>query len=327
MEATSATATASALAPFSFLSMFLSGVALALWNAIPWTCIFLLIRWTGVRLYVLNNPEVCRRIRRRVSRTSHIGDEGRGYGYSFGRWYLMEITQDYNEEKVWMIATEASYKALTTDAIDLEVAATAAITTTDMVVPPGSIERWDRTGSFDNIWWKSRKIHGSWTARPDQAEAIETVRTHFVKNKHTVVFLHGLPGSGKSMIPILLAKAIGGKYCNSFAPWQPGDRLYTLYDMQEPTAENPLIISMDEIDGPLLAIHAGIPGHKNIPIAVQNKTGWNTFLDEIQRGLYPHVILVLSSNKGPAFFDELDPSYFREGRVDLKIQIGLKKNE
>ena len=58
-----------------------------------------------------------------------------------------------------------------------------------------------------------------------------------------------------------------------------------------------------------------------MPISVQNKTGWNRMLDEIGRGLYPHLILLMTSNRDPAFIRSLDPSYIREGRVNEIIGV------
>jgi hypothetical protein len=44
-------------------------------------------------------------------------------------------------------------------------------------------------------------------------------------------------------------------------------------------------------------------------------------LDEIQRGMYPHLIMLLTSNKGPEFIQSLDPSYIRKGRVDITVEL------
>jgi len=104
---------------YSFWTMFLSGVALNLWSAVPWTVLFLFIRWTGLRLYVLNDREVCRRVQRRVTNTSHMSDDNKSYGYAIGRWYLMDISVENNDGditySIWMIATVASHKRLTAD--------------------------------------------------------------------------------------------------------------------------------------------------------------------------------------------------------------------
>ena len=37
--------------------------------------------------------------------------------------------------------------------------------------------------------------------------------------------------------------------------------------------------------------------------------------------MYPNTILLLTSNRGPEFVRALDPSYIREGRVDLILEL------
>ena len=44
-------------------------------------------------------------------------------------------------------------------------------------------------------------------------------------------------------------------------------------------------------------------------------------LDEIGRGLYPHIVLLLTSNRDPDFIRSLDPSFIREGRIDLTLAV------
>jgi hypothetical protein len=95
----------------------------------------------------------------------------------------------------------------------------------------------------------------------------------------------------------------------------------------EPTKDKPLIIVWEEIDGPLALIHKGIEPHKNIPILVRNKTGWNTLLDKIQLGIYPNIILLLTSNMPITKINQtLDESYLRPGRMDIITSLGLKED-
>ena len=332
------TVAAPVAAAMGFYSYFLGSIGLTIWNAIPWMAsIFLLARLANVRCYVLKDAEVCRRIQRRVTYTSHVTDNGRGFGYAVGLWYLMEISKGYDDDvSVWMICLPSTFAALTTDARDLVAegsavaggAETAIVPAAAGPVPP--LEVWDRTGNYMDIWFRSRKIHGTWIPRPEQTTVIDRICGHFRANKRTVVYLHGPPGSGKSMVSLLVARELGGAYCDSFVPWQPGNRLGILYDIQEPTAERPLVVALDEIDVALLAIHAGIPNHKVVPIPVQNKNGWNSFFDQIDRGIFPHLLLILTSNRPPSFVDQLDSSYLREGRVHLKIAMtgdGGDKND
>jgi len=94
-----------------------------------------------------------------------------------------------------------------------------------------------------------------------------------------------------------------------------------LYCESEPTKTRPLIVLFDEFDEPLERIHTGIKAHSEMPTAVGDKSGWNRMLDEIQLGMYPNMILVLTSNRGPNYINTFDKAYIREGRVDLTFEI------
>jgi ATP-dependent 26S proteasome regulatory subunit len=98
-----------------------------------------------------------------------------------------------------------------------------------------------------------------------------------------------------------------------------------LTDEIELVREKPLIVAFDEVDVALLRIHEStIPDHKNVPTLIQDKTGWNRFLDNFQRGLFPYLILLMTSNRSPDFISSLDPSYLRKGRVDGIFELATK---
>ena len=296
-------------------------------SQIPWTFIFLITQLFGVRLYSLKNKEDCKRIQKRINKwSSHIADGGKGFGYSIGYWYLMSISIENSDlgdkYSVWLIATASSYEALIKHGKDEDVTAKNANDDEDAATKKTALTIYVRTGSYFNPYYKKHEISiARMTPRPDQEYVLKTVREHQEKHDHTVVYLYGPPGKGKSLVGILLANSYKGSYCNSLKPWQPGDTISSLYADVEPTKECPLILVFDEFDTALLRIHAGIEPHKNLPIHVSDKTGWNQMLDEIQLGIYPHLILLITSNKDPEFIKSLDPSYIREGRVDLCMEL------
>jgi hypothetical protein len=317
------------LPSYSAMAGFLSGVALTLFNAIPWVAVFMLTQLFGVRLYTLNDKEICQRVQRRLVRSSHVADGGRGYGISVGRWYYASVSIDRGDGgdrySVWMVATNATYTRLTADDPPLALAAVQGLGEegTAPAAPAATTQMsiLERIGSYYNIWWRRRKIICPVAPRPDQNSVIDRIVEHQKRVGHTVALLHGPPGTGKSMIGVLLTSRLGGTYCNTLRPWQPGDTMASLYEEAEPTAEKPLVVVFDEVDSALIAIHAGVPPHKAIPIAVADKPGWNRFLDEIGRGMYPHLILILTTNRSPEFIRGLDPSYIRPGRVDLVVAV------
>jgi hypothetical protein len=301
---------------YTALAGFLSGVALTVFNAVPWVAVFMLTQLFGVRLYTLRDKETCQRVQRRLVRSSHVADGGRGYGISVGRWYYASVSVTRCEEgdryEVWMIASAASFEALTAE----EVAVVAPVEGGSEPPPTASLAVIERTGSYYNVWWRKRRITMPTEPRADQLAVIDHIVAHQKRVGHTVALLHGPPGTGKSMIGVLLASRLGGTYCNTLRPWQPGDTLAGLYEEAEPTAEKPLVVVFDEVDSALVAIHAGVPPHKALPILTGDKPGWNRFLDEIGRGMYPHLVLLLTTNRSPEFIRGLDPSYIREGRVN-----------
>jgi len=289
---------------------------------IPWTLAFLITQLFGVRLYVLQERDECKRIQSRISSwCSHTADGNKGYGYAIGFWYILSITilpsDSGDKYSAWIIATSESYDKLTAKKED-----TAIVSCNFKEVPKTDMNIYERSGSFNNAWFRKRVIKmPHMTPRPYQTAIIAEIKQHQAIHGHTVVYLHGEPGKGKSIIGVLLTDSYKGSYCNTLKPWQPGDCIAGLYSDVEPTASAPLILAFDEFDGPLMRIHVGIPAHAKLPIQLQDKASWNQMLDEFHIGMYPNMILLLTSNKSPSFISDMDPSYIREGRVDLIFEI------
>jgi len=223
------------------------------------------------------------------------------------------------DHSVWMVATDASYEKLIEDtAQDLDAKEPLKNTSETADTMSRNLTIYERSGSYAHIWYKRRSIKvPSLSSKPEQTIMIDEIRSKYYSKGYAVVVLHGPPGSGKSVMSILLANSFGGSYCNTLKPWQPGDTLASLYSESANSIHKPIIIAFDEFDEALVAIHGGIESHKNLPIQVNSKAGWNQLLDEIQLGMYPNIILMLTTNKTPEFIRELDPSYIRNGRVDL----------
>jgi len=308
------------------------GLGSTLFNMIPWAIIFICTRQYGLRYYTLHSRDECRRIQRRIKgHSSHTADNDKGYGYAFGKWYIAYVGQDHHgESEVWLIATEASFKELTRDLNDdgEEEPVNAIVQSAESEVvktPKKKIDIYDRSGSYDNLWYKKRTIRNiRIKPHPEQRVILDRIKAVYDQKQRGVFYIHGLPCTGKSMIGLLLAEEYGGNYSNACSPWEPGDILTNVIDEAEPTKERPLIVAFEEVDGALLRIHEGIERHKNIPTAITDKSSWNRFLDNFDRGLYPFVILLMTSNKSFDFINSLDPSYLRKGRVDEVFEMDVK---
>jgi hypothetical protein len=268
------------------MNLLFAGAIAGIFTYIPWTLIFLFLRFVGIQQYRLTKAEECSRIQKRLgNRFSEIGDGGKGQGWSVGKWYIAHIQKLSGNDLVWMITTAKIFDELVKEIGDVEV--WCPITEQ----PVKKIKIIQRTGPFAHPWYRENKISLALKPRDEQEVVIEAIIAQHKDAEHTVAFIWGNPGAGKSMIGLLLANTLSGTYCNTFSPWNPNDTLTYLYSECEPTAESPLIVVFDEIDMNLIRIKAGITPHKDFPIAVQDKTGWNRMLDEIQRGIFPHLII------------------------------------
>jgi len=305
------------------MNLLFAGAVAGIVAYIPWTFIFLFLHYFGIQQYRLTKAEECSRIQKRLGNWfSEIGDGGKGQGWALGKWYIAYIHKSSDDNTIWIITTVTQFNELVKEVGDTIVWCPM----TDQ--PMKKIRSIQRTGAFAHPWYRENKLSLSMQPRDEQQIFIDTIIAHQKLTEHTVAFIWGNPGTGKSMIGLLLANNLKGTYCNTFSPWQPNDTLTYLYSECEPTAEKPLIIVFDEIDTHLIKIQKGIPPHKDFPIAIQDKTSWNRMLDEIQRGMYPHLILLMTSNKSPEFIHSLDVSYMREGRVDLVFEmVGIIKED
>lgn len=316
-----ATASWTSLAPV--LTGIAIGTATSFFNMIPWGALIALLPLLGIRVYVITDNETAKRIQKRVKNPSHLTHDGKAMGYAFGCWYGMFIYMDKKEfgdtYTVKMYATEASFRTLTEDdqKEDKKVEGKS-----QEPVKKQSMTIYVRTGSYYNAYYNKRKISVPKVIPTEKQSGImDKILDHQKVNEHTVVLVHGPPGTGKSMLGLLLADKLNGVYANCLKPWEPGNSLNELYQEAEPSSDKPLVLAFDEIDSTLVNIHAGIAPHKNLPIPIGDKAGWNKFLDEIQRGMFPHLILLLTSNRSPDFVRSLDPSYIREKRVDLICEL------
>jgi len=268
----------------------------------------------GVRLHVIQERESCAALQKRVAWSTHLVNE-KNCGYFFNRTFVGYIATTFNPSEAWLICTDQAFKELT-------------MRKEEKIVEEGkidvdvSVDVWDRVGSYESPWFKKRRLTISLEPRLEQQKIMQQIKDELKTKTSCVALIHGVAGTGKSMVALLLAADLKAYYCNSLKPWQAGDSVSFICSEIEPSRQKPLVLVFDEFDGPLKRIHDNvIESHKKTTTAVQDKQGWNKMLDDLARGLYPHVILILTTNKSPAFFHDLDPSYIRQGRVDLVCDI------
>lgn len=114
----------------------------------------------------------------------------------------------------------------------------------------------------------------------------------------------------------ILGGGIIGYYCDTWNPTDAGDYLNKAYRSINPTDEKPLVMVLEECDGILMDILENrIKPHKEIPIQIRKKMDWNKMLDKINYGLYPNLILILTSNVHLEEINKKDGSLLRENRI------------
>ena len=162
---------------------------------------------------------------------------------------------------------------------------------------------------------------------PHQKIIIDQLLASYDEKISSTALIYGRPGTGKSMVGELLAQEFlkrdsikSVSYVDTFNPSTPNDTFYNMYQCIEPTHKQPLIVVLEEIDILLEKIHRSeAKPHREYATAITDKSSWNQFFDRFDRGLYPHVILIMTTNRPLAWFEQLDTSYMRQGRCDLQI--------
>ena len=306
-----------------------------LWSCIPWGAFFILLRYWKIRCDHLAKEDECKRIQRRIKTSSITADNNKSTGYAFGKWYILYLQgSSYNDEiSVWMIATENSYQELVKESDDDEEdeIILPAITDGPVVNQPivSSAKKfliYDRRGDIGSLWYKVRTIKWqNYTPKPDQSVIMERIKQVYTQKGRGVFFVHGPPCSGKSHIGILLSDYFNGGYVNSFMPWTPGDSMAGLTADVETIKDKPIIVAFDEIDIVLEDLHnKKIEPHKKAITPIMDKSGWNRFFDNFQRGFFPNIIILMTSNRDPAFIHKMDTSYLASHRIDGIYELATK---
>ena len=157
--------------------------------------------------------------------------------------------------------------------------------------------------------------------KEEQKKDYDRIITHIKKNKKTVVLICGKSGWGKSRMARMIAKELDYYYTRSFDPFKAGYKMDEFMNVVKPTSKKRVVMLINEIDVYVSKIFEE-KNDKKIEgeILITNKSDWNNFFDEIETD-YQNIIIIMTSNKHPEWFDTIDASIMREGRIDIKIYI------
>lgn len=168
-----------------------------------------------------------------------------------------------------------------------------------------------------------------YTPKSNQERCISNIMCSYKSkaSKALTCYVHGAPGSGKSVMSMFLAFSLNAKFCKDLRPNAPGNSLGRLYTTSSPTENSPLVLVLEEADRFISDMHDGklmLTKHdRGLKPGVCDKTSWNGFLDSIDNGWYPHLIFLMLSNSPPSVINTLDSSYIRPGRVHLTFDMEM----
>ena len=276
------------------------------------------LHYTPFKIYQLTNTSKINKIIQVIKPLNNYTLDDEFIGYLYGKWFFGSVdiieTDNYKKKIFWIICNKKFYSHITYKEYNSEESKVNEILFVEQSEPN---EYTSRILSF----------------RPElipteiQSNIISKIHNFYMKHNTCVALISGKPGAGKTTIAYLLARQFENKILTKIVPNYDVkiDRHFNIiYNRFDVNKNAPLIIIINEIDELLtdiLKYKPPIDLKTSISGFIKNKQTWNSWLDTFDYGLYPYVILILTTNKSIADTSS-DPSMIREGRINLKINIG-----
>lgn len=310
--------------------------------------IMVLLALFGIHVYIIDNLPKSGITKKYYDRGQLIINSTR-YGLFVGKWYLGyqyrvsrgDLYVRY-EKKILIITTHNQYVNMTSMSNSKNVVNELAY---------GDVLEYS-CGNEKNVQINRYDIEFNLSPTLEQDKIIKQIRSMYLTKKHCCTFLYGLPGTGKTTIGYMIASQIHGTFISNYDPSVSSVKLNRLRLSAD--IDVPFVLALDEVDMILHRITITtkkymrnekilntytVSDDKNgskseeenqlcETITGYTKIDWNRMLDEMNIGLYPNTIIIMTSNEAPEKIDELDPSYLRKGRIDFKYNvIGMKQNK
>lgn len=271
-------------------------------------------------------------------------------GLICGMWYLAYVDEcrggdrDEPMARMWLLSPGGWYKKqfvqVSREPNEVEEVSTE-YTITRMYVDRASFS-WGASYNKSQLTIQSSMAN----CTEKQLVAVQSaIEAYFAKSMHrrttkyhSVLLAHGVPRTGKSTLDEYITVELMKKHgCKNviFATWNPvwqGNLFGNMYAHANPTKENPMILTLNEIDKRVKHVFEGkeIKATKS-PIPISDGTDWNDWLDEIGKGTYPYLFVIMTTNldvkcvgSGVQLGDFPNVSALRKDRVDSIIEFTEK---
>lgn len=340
--------------PFT-TSLWLLSTIVSILAAITWSFPFVLIKWFNYELYHITDRETINLFIKNLNIKGTVNKNNKAYGLFYGisnrKLYIGKIGDRYSydsrkdEMDLYIMCPVNLHnhiiKSLTIngncavnnpieDLLNNSFNKASDINSSDNKTSDtindkrNQLKIYIRKGSYNHFEYTSKpfNIHIKNPYKSQQI-IIDSIEQIYNQKNLARVLIYGQPGLGKSLTALFLANKLQGSICTTFNFCDPGDEFHTVYESANPEAKNPLVLLIDEIDVHLTNIIENKVKHEHqyCPVQVYNKNTWNIFFDNFDWGFYNHVIIIMTSNKDKDYFDALDPSYLRKGRVDAIYEL------
>ena len=295
------------------------------------TPVLILLRFIGINYYTIRNDEekvrlVIKYLQKNTISSTIVYQYGNSFpsgtfiGWNCIGFYTYSGSRDNGSSEVQILTTKKTFMKMV-ESDKVASVFTSVITHSEIDKHDTPLLIYGRTGSFTNLYYTTLRLDiQCLEPKYQQNEIVDDICKIYNRINRGVFFIHGVTGAGKSTIGLLVAKRLSGTFCHSFNPTDPGDTLHGVLLHTEPSEESPTIIVIEEVNTMIRQIHSGsIPRHKNITTLINNKSSYNTFMDDLM--LYKHVIIIMTSNEDKSTIDALDPCYLREGRIHANYSM------
>lgn len=246
-------------------------------------------------------------------------ESGLPSGYICGKWYVgIANSSQGGDNNITLLCSEAFYNNFNDNVKTVSIVVIADIPVTKKT-------QYYICSCTGNHFWGRTITHQSDIIAPvgNQLACFNLIKDHYTKNKITVCWIDGKSNVGKSTVARYMAQQLDGVLCTSYKPWMNNHSIAGVIAGLSLNSTMPLIILLDEVDKFLNEIIED----KRVVIDTRscewsgNKPSWNRYWDDLHSPQNQYVIIILTSNTPCSYYDKIDTSLLRQGRIDLRINM------